>query len=62
MAVIFSFQEQAKPYNSKTACWVPDKEEGYLAADIKETKGDLVVATTVKGDVSHHHAFCVSYS
>ena len=48
---IIILQEAVKPYNSKTACWVPDKEEGYLAADVKETKGDMCTVTTIKGEV-----------
>lgn len=43
-----SFQEQSRPYDSKKNVWVPDPEEGYVAADVKSTKGDNV--TVVIGD------------
>ena len=42
-------QEQAKPFNSKTAIWVPDKEEGFLMSEIKGAKGDMVTVLTSKG-------------
>jgi len=41
-------EEQSRPFNSKTAIWVPDKEEGFLLGDIKSEKGDQVVVF-VKG-------------
>lgn len=41
--------EQSKPFNGKTACWMPDKEEGYLMSEIKSTKGDIVTIMTSKG-------------
>uniref|UniRef100_A0A158R688 Myosin motor domain-containing protein n=1 Tax=Syphacia muris TaxID=451379 RepID=A0A158R688_9BILA len=50
-------EDQSAPYDSKKNCWIPDKEEGYLAAEIVETKGDQVVVTvngsqkTVKADL-----------
>jgi myosin heavy subunit len=43
------FQLQSKPYDSKKNVWVPDKEEGFLAAEIKSTKGDNVTVVTSKG-------------
>lgn len=42
-------QNQSKPYDSKKSVWVPDKTEGYLAGEIKSTKGDNVVVVTEKG-------------
>jgi hypothetical protein len=39
-------QEQSKPYDAKADCWVPDPVEGYAAAKIVSTKGDLVTITT----------------
>ena len=56
--------EQSKPYDSKKNTWVcfivnfmiisiflqvPDKEEGFLASEIKSTKGDMVTVMTSKG-------------
>ena len=46
---MFSIQIQNKPYDSKKNCWVPDPEEGYLAAEIKSSKGDTITVVTVKG-------------
>ena len=43
-------QFASKPYDSKKNVWVPDKEEGYLSAEIKSTKGDMVTVVTVKGN------------
>ncbi|KAF8362008.1 myo-1 [Pristionchus pacificus] len=42
--------DQSKPYDSKKNVWLPDAEEGYIAAEIKSTKGDLATVVTVKGD------------
>jgi len=41
---------QTKPYDSKKNCWIPDAEEGYIAAEIKSTKGDMVTLTNCKGN------------
>lgn len=46
----YSLKEQSKPYDSKKNCWVPDPEEGYVAAEIKSTAGDDVTVVTVKGN------------
>ena len=43
-------EEQSKPYDSKKNCWVPDSEEGYVAGEIKGTKGEEVNLVTVKGN------------
>jgi myosin protein heavy chain len=43
-------KEQSKPYDSKKNCWVPDSDEGYLAAEIKSTKGDQITVVTIKGN------------
>lgn len=29
--------------------WVPDPEEGFMSAQIKSTKGDMVTVITAKG-------------
>lgn len=36
-------KDQSKPYDAKTACWIPDPEEGFILGEIKGTKGDLVM-------------------
>ena len=42
-------KEQSRPYDSKTDCWVPDAAEGYVAAQIKATKGDIVTVISKGG-------------
>ena len=32
---------QSKPYDGKTACWVPDDVEGFMQGELKGTKGDM---------------------
>ncbi|KHJ97615.1 myosin head [Oesophagostomum dentatum] len=41
-------KEHNKPYDSKKNVWIPDAEEGYVAAEVKSRKGDNV--TVVVGD------------
>lgn len=43
-------QDQSKKYDSKKNVWVSDPEEGYIAAEIKSAKGDMVTVVTAKGD------------
>lgn len=38
-----------KAYDSKKNVWIPDEEEGYLPAEIKGTKGDMVTVVNAKG-------------
>ncbi|VDK47245.1 unnamed protein product, partial [Cylicostephanus goldi] len=45
-----ALQDQSKPYDSKKDCWVPDAEEGYIAAEITGTKGDQVTVVTARGN------------
>ncbi|VDM57013.1 unnamed protein product [Angiostrongylus costaricensis] len=40
-----SGSDQSRPYDSKKNVWIPDVDEGYVAAEIKSTKGDDVVVT-----------------
>ncbi|KHN87676.1 Myosin-4 [Toxocara canis] len=42
--------DQSKPYDSKKDCWVPDAEEGFVTAQIKSTKGDMVSVVTSRGN------------
>jgi hypothetical protein len=43
-------KDQTRPFNAKTAVWVPDPEEGFIAAEIKSAKGDLTTVLTEKGE------------
>ncbi|KAK5965561.1 Myosin N-terminal SH3 domain-containing protein [Trichostrongylus colubriformis] len=45
-----ALEDQSKPYDSKKNCWIPDAEEGYVAAEITATKGDQVTAVTARGN------------
>lgn len=38
----------SKPYDGKTACWVPDEKLGFVLGEIKGQKGDLI--TVAVGD------------
>lgn len=44
-------EEQNKPFDAKTSCWVPDHKEGYLKANISATKGEEVTVTTESMEV-----------
>jgi len=33
---------EARPYDGKKACWVPDPKEGFTRAEILSTKGEEV--------------------
>lgn len=39
-------KDQSKPYDAKTACWVPDDVEGFVFGEIKGTKGDTIQVWT----------------
>uniref|UniRef100_A0A914CDF9 Myosin heavy chain n=1 Tax=Acrobeloides nanus TaxID=290746 RepID=A0A914CDF9_9BILA len=52
-------EEQSKPYDSKKNVWVPDAEEGYLAAEVQSEKGDLVDVITGKMNQTYSGLFCV---
>ncbi|KAI1727504.1 myosin head (motor domain) domain-containing protein [Ditylenchus destructor] len=43
-------EEQSKPYDSKKNVWVPDPEEGFVAAEVKGAKGEEINVVTVKGN------------
>lgn len=38
-----------KKFDSKKNVWISDAEEGFVAAEIKSTKGDTIVVITEKG-------------
>ncbi|EFP05608.1 hypothetical protein GCK72_018221 [Caenorhabditis remanei] len=40
----------ARPFDSKKNCWIPDPEDGFVAAEIQSTTGDQVTVVTVKGN------------
>lgn len=39
----------SKKFDSKRNVWIPDREEGFIAAEIKSIKDDLVTVITCKG-------------
>jgi len=41
---------RSQPFDAKKACWVPDKKEVYVAAEIVEVKGDQTVVQTKGGE------------
>ncbi|VDK18847.1 unnamed protein product [Anisakis simplex] len=47
---LYLLQDQAASYDSKKDVWIPDKAEGYIAAQIVSTKGDQVVVQTGDGN------------
>ena len=45
--------KEAKAFDGKKACWVPDEKEGFVRADIQSTKGEEVTVKLEKNnDVS----------
>ncbi|CAD6186727.1 unnamed protein product [Caenorhabditis auriculariae] len=40
----------ARPFDSKKNCWIPDPEDGFVAAEIQSTQGDQVTVITSKGN------------
>ncbi len=46
----FFLQNTTKPFDSKKNCWIPEEEEGFIAAEVKSTKGDMVTVVTAKGN------------
>ncbi|KAK7078910.1 putative TRAFAC class myosin-kinesin ATPase superfamily [Halocaridina rubra] len=38
--------DQAKPYDSKKSCWIPDEKDGFVMGEIIGTKGDLITVTS----------------
>lgn len=54
--------DQSKPYDGKTACWVPDEKLGYIRGEIASTKGDMVtvqIGNEVMSTINNHHRKCV---
>lgn len=50
---------EAPPYDGKKDCWVPDEKEGYVAAVIESTKGDVVTVKVGGTQVSVSKLQCV---
>ena len=44
-------EEQNQPFDGKRNCWIIDKKEGYMKAEIISTKGDDVTVITEKKEV-----------
>ncbi|KAI6239365.1 CRE-MYO-2 protein [Aphelenchoides fujianensis] len=42
-------EDQSRPYDTKKDVWIPDEEEGYVAAQIKSASGDSTVVTITGG-------------
>lgn len=42
---------QARPFDGKKNCWISEQKEGYVAAEIQSTKGDVVTVKTSKGEI-----------
>ena len=45
--------DSSKPYDGKTACWVPDEKEGFVQGVIQGTKGDLVTVQVPGGETKN---------
>ncbi|GMS79707.1 hypothetical protein PENTCL1PPCAC_1882, partial [Pristionchus entomophagus] len=43
---------QTKKFDSKKNVWIADAEEGFIAAEIKSAKGDVLTVVTAKGEKS----------
>lgn len=56
-----TIKDSLKAYDSKKNCWIPDPEEGFVAVEIKNAKGDLLTVMTPKGvEVKYLHCFIIS--
>ena len=42
---------QARPFDGKKNCWIPEHKEGFIAAEIQSTKGEEITVKTSKGEV-----------
>lgn len=43
---------QARPFDGKKNCWIPDHKEGFVAAEIQSTKGEEITVKNAKGEVN----------
>ena len=46
---------QARPFDGKKNCFIPDHKEGFIPAEITGREGGLVVVKTGKGEVIKTH-------
>jgi len=46
-----ALDDQKRPFDGKKACFVPDKNEGFVTADIISSKGDEITVQTAAGEV-----------
>ena len=51
--------QEAPAYDGKKNCWIPDVKDGYLAAEIESTKGDVVTVMTTEKRMVSSSRFCV---
>lgn len=56
-----NFQEQSRPYDIKKNVWIPDGDDGYVAAEIISTKGDNVVIKIKDEEVSYSFCFLIFF-
>ncbi len=54
--------DQTKPYDAKTACWVPDDKECFVIGAITGTKGEQVTVKLPSGDVRIVALNCFEFS
>ena len=45
--------DSSKPYDGKTACWVPDEKDGFVQGVIQGTKGDLISVQVPGGETKN---------
>uniref|UniRef100_A0A915I615 Myosin N-terminal SH3-like domain-containing protein n=1 Tax=Romanomermis culicivorax TaxID=13658 RepID=A0A915I615_ROMCU len=45
-----AIRDSTRPYDSKKNVWVPDPEDGFVTAEVRGSKGDLVSVVTDKGN------------
>ena len=43
---------QARPFDGKKNCWIPDQKEGFITAEIQSTKGEEITVKNSKGEVT----------
>lgn len=44
--------ERTKTFDAKKWLWIPDKKEGYLAASVVSSKGEMLTVETSAGKVT----------
>lgn len=55
-----TLEDQKRPYDGKKACFVPDKKEGFVTADIISSKGDEITVQTESGEVCKSNSWVPS--